>query len=236
MPFRALLNNSVVAPTEVEDGQVVHCPECTEPMYPRDGDKIARHFYHENVDIIDGCTYAEESDIHHRCKAHAVAALKDKFGSKASRYGVEESVNVEFTPSGPDRRTADVLLEFESRNLFFGRGIIIEVQYKNKDKVLHKVTYDYISSDYSVAWLAPDHFDEEYLDWGVVNDLFASYPYNHDWQGGAPITVGHAISVRHRYPDSLGALPDDLETYRQYPHPGTDISSRRWDWMKNPWR
>ena len=236
MPFRAILNGEVVAPAVVDDGQSVRCPECSGPMYPRGGDKVARHFYHENVDIVGGCESAGESDIHHRCKSLALAALKDQFGSSATRFGVEESVDVSFTPEGPDRRTADTLLEFESRNPYFGTGIVIEVQHKNKDKDLRKVTYDYISADYSVAWLGPEHFEEEYLDWDVVNEMFASYKNKHDWQGGEPLTVGHAVGVRKRYPDTLGKLPDDLEQYRQYPHPGTDISKDRWSLMKNPWQ
>lgn len=236
MPFRALLGDEVVAPAEVDDGQAVRCSECGGPMYPRGGDNVARHFYHENAKIVGGCENRGESDIHHRCKALAVAALKKQFGSKACRCGVEETVDVSFMPDGPDQRTADALLEFESRNPYFGMGIIIEVQHRNRDKDLRKVTYDYVSADYSVAWLGPQHFEEEYLDWDVVNDLFASYPEVHDWQGGEPLAVGHAVSVRHRYPDTLGKLPDDLEQYRQYPHPGTDVSKERWGWMKNPWQ
>lgn len=205
-------------------------------MYPRGGDNVARHFYHENVDILGGCEYAGESDIHHRCKALVIAALKDQFGSRARRYGVEESVSVWFTPNRPDRRTADALLEFESRNPYFGQGIIIEVQHRNRDKDLRKVTYDYNSADYSVVWLGPQHFESEYLDWDVVNDLFVKYPKVHDWQGGEPLAVGHAVSVRHRYPDTLGKLPDHLERYCEYPHPGTDVSERQWSWMKNPWQ
>lgn len=236
MPFRGMLDGEVVAPAVVADGQVVRCPECRGPMYPRGGENIARHFYHENVNIVGGCEYAEESDIHQRCKALAVAALKEQFGTVARRYGVEEKVGVWFTPDGPDKRLADALLEFESRNPYFGTGIVIEVQHKNRDKDLRKVTYDYISADYSVVWLGPEHFEEEYLDWGIVNELFETYRQRHDWQGGAPISVGHAISVRHRYPDTLGKLPEDWEQYRQYPHPGTDVSKHRWGIMKNPWQ
>jgi hypothetical protein len=205
-------------------------------MYPRGGDNVARHFYHDNVDTVGGCEYAAESDLHNRCKALALAALKEQFRSVASRYGVEENVDVSFIPEGPDVRTADALLQFESRNLFFGTGIVIEVQHRNRDKDLRKVTYDYISADYSVVWLGPEHFDEEYLDWDVVNELFATYKQRHDWQGGESIAVGHAISVRHRYPNSLGKVPETLEEYRQYPHPGTDVSERRWSFMKNPWQ
>lgn len=236
MPFRAILDQEVVAPAEIDDGQAVRCPECSGVMYPRAGENVARHFYHENVDIVGGCKYAGESDIHHRCKALALASISDEFGSMASRHGVEEDVDVSFTPDGPDRRTADALLEFKSRNPYFGTGLIVEVQHRNDDKDLRKVTYDYISADYSVAWLGPQHFEEEYLDWDVVNNLFDTYQQRHAWQGGEPFAVGHAISVRHRYPESLGKVPETLEQYRQYPHPGTDVSERRWSFMKNPWQ
>lgn len=236
MPFRAILDREVVAPAEVDDGQAVRCPECSGVMYPRGGANVARHFFHENVDIVGGCEHAGESDIHHRCKALALASMVDQFGSMASRYGVEEDIDVSFTPDGPDRRTADALLEFDSRNPYFGSGLIIEVQHRNKNKNLRKVTYDYISSDYSVAWLGPQHFEEEYLDWDVVNGLFAIYKQQHDWQGEEPLAVGHAISVRHRYPNSLGKVPESLEQYRQYPHPETDVSEHRWSFMVNPWQ
>lgn len=84
MPFRGILEDQVVSPAEVNDGQAVRCPECSGPMYPRAGENIARHFVHENVNVVGGCEYAGESDIHHRCKALTVAALKEQFGSMAS--------------------------------------------------------------------------------------------------------------------------------------------------------
>jgi hypothetical protein len=236
MPFRAVLDGETVAPAEVDNRQEVECPECGAVMYPRGGSEVARHFYHVDEQQAESCAAAGESDTHHRCKALALEAVKTKWGDTAERYGVEIPVDVSFTPSEPSWRIADVLLEFKSRNRFFGKGLIIEVQHKNREKDIRGTTYDYISADYSVAWLEPDHFEEEHLDYSVVDDMFAAYPRSHNWQGVEPIDVGHAISIRHRSPDTLGPLPDDIETYHSYPNPKTDISERRWDIMKNPWR
>ncbi|KAA9404557.1 hypothetical protein EGO51_18810 [Haloarcula hispanica] len=146
------------------------------------------------------------------------------------------SVNVSYTPTNTDQRRADALVEFESRNEFYGTGIILEVQYQNKSKDIRKTTYDYISADYSVAWLEPSHFESERLDYNLVETLFEEYPRRHNWQSPNPLEVGHAISVQHRAPDTLGALPDNLETYRSYPNPRADMSERRWDIAKNPYR
>lgn len=97
------------------------------------------------------------------------------------------ALDVSFTPTDPDRRIADALVKFGSRNPYFGQGLIIEVQHKHHEKDLRMVTYDYISADYSVAWVSPDHFDEEQLEYSVVDTMFAEYgPSTHDWQGGEP--------------------------------------------------
>lgn len=236
MPFRASLEGKVVAPAEVDDHQEVQCPECEGGMYPRGGNQVARHFYHVDEQRAESCAAEGESDTHNRCKALALEAVKTKWGETVERYGVEIPVDVSFTPTETGWRIADVLLDFESRNRFFGKGLIIEIQYKNREKGIRGTTYDYNSAEYSVAWLEPSHFEEEHLDYGVIEDMFAAYPRSHDWQGGEPLDVGHAVSIRHRTPDTLGPLPDDLETYRCYPNPKTDLSKRRWDIMKNPWR
>lgn len=70
----------------------------------------------------------------------------------------------------------------------------------------------------------------------MVDEKFMVYPHNHDWQGGEPLKAGHAISVRHRTVDSLGPLPNDLETYRNYQNPSINVSEHWWSFMKDPWR
>lgn len=102
-------------------------------------------------------------------------------------------IEVSFTPTETKWRIADVLLEFKSRNPFFGRGLVIEVQHKNREKDIRRTTYDYIAADYSVAWLEPNHFEEVQLDYSVTDDVFVAYPHSHDWQGGEPLDVGHAL-------------------------------------------
>ena len=236
MPFRGRLHGEIVSPAEIDNGQVVACPECGGGMYPRGGDEVARHFYHIKEQRGQDCPSAEESDTHRRCKALAAAVLNDEWGEQATRLGVEMGIDVSYTPTDKDRRQADALVECESRNEFYGSGVVLEVQYRNKSKDIRETTYDYISADYSVAWLEPQHFESEQLEFGLVETLFEEYPNRHNWQGPNPIEVGHAISVRYRTPDTFGKLPDTLETYRSYPNPRTDWSEHRWDIAKNPWR
>lgn len=230
------MNGKIVAPAMIENREAVECPDCGGKMYTREGEGIARHFYHVHEQDAESCPGAGESEIHQRCKALALDALKQRWGEKAEKYGVEFPIDVSYTPTQPWHRIADAALEFESRNPFFGRGIVIEVQYKNHAKDIKEATYDYISADFSVAWLSPEYFEEEYLDYSVVNERFESYPKEHEWQGGEPLEVGHAISVHYREPYGMGPLPDDLETYRSYPHPSTDVSEHHWSIMKYPWR
>jgi hypothetical protein len=62
--------------------------------------------------------------------------LRQKFEGEYSRWGPEFTLEVSNTATLPDTRRADALIEFESENLYYGGGIIIEVQYKShaKDK------------------------------------------------------------------------------------------------------
>lgn len=236
MPFRGRLHGRIVAPAEIKNRQVVACPDCGGGMYPRGGNEVARHFYHINEQRGEDCPGTEESETHRRCKALAAAALNDEWGERAVRLGVEMGIDVSYTPTDNDRRQADALVEFESRDEFYGSGVVLEVQYRNKSKNIRETTYDYISADYSVAWLEPDHFESEHLDIGFVETLFEEYPHRHNWQGPNQLEVGHAVSIRHRTPDTLGVLPETLEMYRSYPNPRADMSERRWDIAKNPYR
>lgn len=82
MSFRALLDGEVVAPAEVDARQVVECPECSGKMYSRAGEEVARHFYHTDEQRAESCPTAGESNIHQRCKALALAALKRQWAVK----------------------------------------------------------------------------------------------------------------------------------------------------------
>jgi len=173
MPFRGRVDGEIVVPAQIEDHQTVECPVCGGVLYPRDGDHRARHFVHDSGS--DSCSVAAggESDTHARCTALAVAALDEQFPD-ARRVGTEVTVDVAATATTPDTRRADAFLEFEDENPYFGAGLIIEVQHKHHSKDIEGTTHDYLSAGCSVAWLTPNDFENESLDYDVVNDAFES--------------------------------------------------------------
>jgi len=173
VPFRARIDGQIVVPAQVEDHNAVECPKCGGVLYPRDGENLARHFVHHDDSDSKSCTAAGESDTHARCTALAVAALDKQFPD-ASRVGTEITIDVEATETNPDKRRADAFLAFEDENPYFGAGLIIEVQYKHHSKDIQGTMHDYLSAGFSVAWLTPNDFEEEYLDYEIVNEAFQS--------------------------------------------------------------
>lgn len=173
MPFRALDDGKIVTPTQVDDQQSVECPECRGILYPRDGDHRARHFFHAADDAAESCSKASqgESDTHARCTALAVATLADQYPN-AARVGAEITIDATGTPTTPETRRADALVEFDEENPFFGGGLIIEVQHKHHSKDIEGTTHDYLSAGYSVAWLESEDFGDEQLDYQVIDDAF----------------------------------------------------------------
>lgn len=173
MPFRGIVDGEVVAPVSVADQQPVECPECGGTMYPREGKSQARHFYHVAENAEERCSAARgESETHSRCVALAAEALEEEFGDQAVRSGIEIYLDVSSSPTEPSHRRADALLEFESTHEYYGRGIVIEVQYKNYAKDTRSTTHDYLLKQYSVAWLTPSDFKEDKLDYSVVERVF----------------------------------------------------------------
>lgn len=101
-----------------------------------------------------------ESQEHKAMKDIATSAvafaLKD-IGIEETHLEVELAANY----SDADWRTADCLIEFETRDRQLGEGLIIEVQYQNKTKDKEQVTLDYLNveQDYSVLWLSHQDFE-----------------------------------------------------------------------------
>lgn len=173
MPFVGRLDGDLVIPEEVSDGVAVACPECGGDLYPRGpfSDGRARHFAHQDQHV--DCSGREpESETHQKLKSLAVSALREKFKGRYSRCGPEVTLEVANTATLPDTRHADALVEFESENLYYGRGIIIEVQYKNHAKDKFATTHDYLSSEFSVFWADPSDFDEDRLRFSVIEQAF----------------------------------------------------------------
>lgn len=144
-----------VVPEEVENGIDVECPECGAIMrgHGPSNDGRARHFFHlSDTDCPGG-----ESDVHRKQKSLAVSALRVEI-TEYRRCELEVTIDVHDTRTGVDARRADVLLEYEEEHDVFGRGIIVEFQYRNRNKNIPATTYDYLSKGYSVIWADQDTF------------------------------------------------------------------------------
>lgn len=161
MPFIASKGGRKVIPEGVEDGEAVTCLDCEETMYPRGPsiDGRARHFFHPASSGREGgCGGGGgESDTHRKLKSLAASALRTEFEDEAKQYGVERRLKAPATDE-INHRDADAYVEFESRDEQLGRGLIAEVQYRNKGKDIDATTQDYIAQGWSVCWLDVDDF------------------------------------------------------------------------------
>ncbi len=171
MSFLALRisDETPVLPEEVNNGVDVKCPECGEVMRGRgpSRDGRARHFFH----LVDTDCPGGESEIHRKQKSLAASALRVEIND-FQRCELEVDVDVSDTRTGVKTRRADVLLEFKEDHSVFGRGIIVEVQYKNHNKNIPATTFDYLSKDYSVIWAGQDSFtDRQFLLSEVIGEF-----------------------------------------------------------------
>jgi len=93
-------------------------------------------------------------------KSLAVSRLRNIFGDRAEECRPEKKL--ESAPdSESDFRKADAYLKFEDWHHQLGKGIIAEVQYRNKGKDIEATTDDYVSQDYSVVWLYEEDFESD---------------------------------------------------------------------------
>jgi len=146
MPFlgRRDDRDDLVVPEEVADGETVHCPACSGRMRPRGGGKCSG--------LGDS---AGESDRHRKWKSLAVSGLRARFEDfDIAHCGLECDLDVSKGPSLLTDRRADAIIQFADpitrRNLFFGAGVIVEVQHRNDSKDVAAVTADYLKAGYSV--------------------------------------------------------------------------------------
>lgn len=141
----------------------LRCPECKEPVTHRDRSTDGRvpHFSHcPDVDKT-GCG---ESDVHKTLVKEGIAAseVKDELPGLDVVHTDADMRALSARCSGKEHRRPDVLMEFGERDSQFGEGLIIEVQWKNKQKDIPAVTADYLNGDgeYAVLWLdGQDDFD-----------------------------------------------------------------------------
>lgn len=148
-----------IVPAEAADHTAYTCPtdECDDPLYARGPsiDGRVRHFYHPGSGGIGGTGHGGggESPTHKNYKSHAASALITFFGDDVEETTVEECFEVQVDIPNTERdRVADALCTFKEPHDRFGKGVIIEVQHKNKGKDIRAVTEDYLSAGYSVYW------------------------------------------------------------------------------------
>lgn len=172
MPFIARKNGRSVIPEEIEDGVDVWCKYCKGRMRPRDPKTRARHFFHiENIGQGEGGSGScegggeGESETHRKYKSFAVSRLKKLYPEYIDHCKPEQRLSTvlgdEFTelPSDNEDRQADAMMVLEEPTKIFGRGLIIEIQYRNLGKDIESTTKDYLHSGFSVLWVDEEDFD-----------------------------------------------------------------------------
>lgn len=120
-------------------------------------------------------------------KSIAVSTLRQQFPDY-DRCGAEISFDTTATGTLPNTRRADAVVEFTDQNIYYGNGLIIEIQYRNHGKDLFATTHDYLSLGYSVYWATSADFDNDRLDFDSVeskfsqqeDDAYAVYNYDSD--------------------------------------------------------
>ncbi len=180
MPYVGELDGRKVIPPEVDNGATVTCPSCGDEMsvvqsHHRGKVFISRHFRHRTQQIKRDNSVGQtelsdhmgicpgESDEHAKMKSISYAKLVDEFP--------DADVQLE---KGVGQRIADVLLEFESPREPYGKGIAVEVQYRNAGKDIGEVTEHYLEQGYSIVWLEEDNFDKHDVD---ISGLLTVWPY-----------------------------------------------------------
>lgn len=190
MPWLAEKNGETVTPEAVPDGTDTRCRACGERMRPRGPmqDGRARHFFHvKNLGgSRDGgggggsCEGVAETEEHLKWKSLAVSRLRELYGGVADRCEPEVRLGEnEALPSDADFRDADALVEFTEPALPFGRGIIVEVQHRHKDKDIEAVQRDYLALGYSVYWADESDFGADRAHFGrtvLEGDLVPVWP------------------------------------------------------------
>ncbi len=210
MPFIAVdpVDNRPRIPIGVGDDEEVQCPVCSDSLRVREGDSTARHFYHPPDHSCSG-----ESALHLRMKSIAVEKLKDKYP--------DSTVHVEFVTDEVPRR-ADVFVEFDHPRFPFGRGIAVEVQYRNEQKDLAETTASYLTGDTSVIWLFEENYHgtrPEYED-VELPDPIPVWPYGipHGEASSPDPPAGDYLGITEA--DLIAALPnhvDDQVSLAEFP-------------------
>jgi len=166
MPFIGVRDNRPILPLEVSDDGVVLCPRCDAEMKVREGEGIARHFYHVPVD--SRCI--GESNAHLEMKHIAAQKLLERYPAAdvSFEYSLEDG-----------KRRADILIVFAESDERLGQGIAVEVQYHHAGKSVQDVTVDYLRGGHSVMWLSTADYDGTHPGYEDVSltDPVPAWPY-----------------------------------------------------------
>ena len=148
MPFIAELpNGKAVTPKDFEKQfdreSDLYCPFCEGSVgYRKESiDGKRAHFWHINStddSQVGGCSTGGESPEHEWMKQKAID-LQSYQGEILLETGV-------------DNRIADILIEFPT-SVNGCEGVVIEVQYKNKNKNYIEVTEDFTRNGYAIHWV-----------------------------------------------------------------------------------
>jgi hypothetical protein len=136
------------------------CPECDARVTHRNEsiDGRAAHFAHCASSECDGVSVGERQE-HTAMKSIAASAVRFALNDLGvGAIHLEERVGAPH--SNAEYREADCLIEFEKPDEQLGDGLIIEVQYRNKNKDKNETMLDYLSleDNYSVLWLWESDF------------------------------------------------------------------------------
>lgn len=194
MPFIAVNEDGQpLLPVNVASTETAICPRCDEQMKVKDGETIARHFYHPPNTACNG-----ESAAHLAMKSIASQKLRTKYK--------EATVRVEFKTEDTPRR-ADVFVDFSEPRPLLGAGIAVEVQYRNDAKDITETTADYLRGGISVIWLFEENYEGERPDYDDV-ELQSPIPV---W----PFAVPHGPSLDESATKAefLNVAEEDLAPY-----------------------
>lgn len=133
----------------------LRCPECRERVSHRDRSTDGRvpHFFHCPDMGQGGCGVSVEHDT--LVRSVAASEVKGELPELDVAETVAETEELPAPCSDKKHRRPDILMKFDEGDPQFGEGLIIEVQWENKQKDIPMVTADYLNGDgeYAVLWL-----------------------------------------------------------------------------------
>lgn len=115
--------------------------------------RVAPHFFH-----VDDQDCPGESDVHRRWKTLAYDKIKAVYEES---HGLR-AIHLDDRFIGGYK--PDVLAIFDDADDRLGRGLAVEVQYRNENKDINRVEQAYLSNGFSVMWLEGAHFSDTTAD------------------------------------------------------------------------